>query len=539
MVSARAVLQMVAATVAMLIACVTLSDGLFAQLPQISPGKSPRIRLAARANVQTAPSVPVAPDIWYVIEFERKQVGYEHLTTIVADGAGDHGILIRKRDTRLSLKRFGTDMSVSAFLETRETPDGMVQQWSLRRTGADSSLVERQGVWNPDEQAFDISERIQATRRTSRLSCSPQPRSPLISSWAPAMASLSARRFRSSVVFPETSAAADVDFETSGSQSLKLRSGKTIVVTRINFWPAADPALRTSLFVDSANVVVRTEQPMLGSLLSMEQADAATALGAASLESLDLDLSGIIAMTHPVTSPSKRAQTRLQITAGPAEQLTLPESTYQKVEQLSGNRIVVTLLRPPSASRQLYEETTRVTPPDRQYLASTRWATTDDPIVQRLTRSAVGGTTDPGESCRRMTQYLFTNMRRSAFSTQLLPANQSARENRGDCTEYAVLLAAMMRSARIPSRVVIGLVYSERASGFASHMWTEALINGEWMPFDAALSPTEFPAAYIRVADSSLSDDVTSGALLFLPLMNLIGRVKIELLPDNGVRTLP
>ena len=38
----------------------------------------------------------------------------------------------------------------------------------------------------------------------------------------------------------------------------------------------------------------------------------------------------------------------------------------------------------------------------------------------------------------------------------------------GDCTEHAVLAAAMCRAVEVPSRVAIGLVYVEKESAFGS-----------------------------------------------------------------------
>ena len=86
-----------------------------------------------------------------------------------------------------------------------------------------------------------------------------------------------------------------------------------------------------------------------------------------------------------------------------------------------------------------------------------------------------------------------------------------ARTGSGDCTEHAVLLAALLKARMIPSRVCHGLVYVElggsaingqaevdaegnvidsAASGdgqFGWHMWSQALINGHWHDLDATL----------------------------------------------------
>jgi transglutaminase superfamily protein len=72
----------------------------------------------------------------------------------------------------------------------------------------------------------------------------------------------------------------------------------------------------------------------------------------------------------------------------------------------------------------------------------------------------------------------------------------------GDCTEAAVLLAAFGRAARIPTRVVSGLVYSREnyhgvGNVFMPHSWVVAFVDGEWKSFDAALD--RFDATHIAL----------------------------------------
>src|SRR5471030_3048959 len=49
-----------------------------------------------------------------------------------------------------------------------------------------------------------------------------------------------------------------------------------------------------------------------------------------------------------------------------------------------------------------------------------------------------------------------------------------------------------------------GLVYVDRLSAFGGHMWTEANLNGQWIPLDATLGRGGIGAAHIKLADSSL-----------------------------------
>ncbi|MBX3481151.1 MAG: transglutaminase domain-containing protein [Caulobacter sp.] len=92
----------------------------------------------------------------------------------------------------------------------------------------------------------------------------------------------------------------------------------------------------------------------------------------------------------------------------------------------------------------------------------------------------------------------------------------------GDCTEAAVLLAALGRSAGIPTRVVNGLVYSrERYHGvsnaFLPHSWTLAYVDGAWRSFDLALDSFDATHIAISIGDGdarSLSAASQLGSLL-------------------------
>ena len=75
---------------------------------------------------------------------------------------------------------------------------------------------------------------------------------------------------------------------------------------------------------------------------------------------------------------------------------------------------------------------------------------------------------------------------------------------KGDCTEHAVLLAALCRARGIPARVAIGLVYVSAAQGFGYHMWNEVWIDGGWIPLDATIARGGTGAAHLKLADSSL-----------------------------------
>ena len=110
-------------------------------------------------------------------------------------------------------------------------------------------------------------------------------------------------------------------------------------------------------------------------------------------------------------------------------------------------------------------------------------------------------------------------------------ASLTARTRRGDCSEHAVLLAALLRGHGIPARVVTGLAYSSDVTNepgvFVPHAWTQALIDGYWVDLDATL-PTKTPhATYLLASHNNIEELETLGTVLQSILW---GSIEIEVL---------
>jgi transglutaminase-like putative cysteine protease len=130
----------------------------------------------------------------------------------------------------------------------------------------------------------------------------------------------------------------------------------------------------------------------------------------------------------------------------------------------------------------------------------------------------------------RLEAYVHRAVKNKNFSQALGSAAEVARSGEGDCTEHAVLLAAMARARGIPARVALGLVYTEPAA-MAFHMWTEMYIGGRWVPLDATLGRGGIGAAHLKIAQSSLdgADQLAS----FLPVAEALGQLKLQVLSSR------
>ena len=118
------------------------------------------------------------------------------------------------------------------------------------------------------------------------------------------------------------------------------------------------------------------------------------------------------------------------------------------------------------------------------------------------------------------------------FPAAIATAADVARSREGDCTEHAVLLAALCRARGIPARVAIGLVHFEPVGGFAYHMWTEVWIDQRWIALDATLGQGGIGAGHLKITDSNLEGSESLSA--FLPVFKLLGQLQLEILEVEG-----
>ena len=155
--------------------------------------------------------------------------------------------------------------------------------------------------------------------------------------------------------------------------------------------------------------------------------------------------------------------------------------------------------------------------PNENFLRPNALVQSDDAEVIRIAREVTANLQNDVEKVRRLQDWVNQSLKFD-LGVALAPASEVARNRRGTCVAYAVLLAALERAAGLPSRVVMGFAYANGIWG--GHAWTEAYVEGRWIAFDAALfSPGPADAARLRFGASTGDDGLikllTAGAQLY------------------------
>jgi len=214
---------------------------------------------------------------------------------------------------------------------------------------------------------------------------------------------------------------------------------------------------------------------------------------------------------------------RLAPTGGKA--LSIPATDNQTIQITKDGKVIVTVrpVRVPAGAKFPYKGSDEKA---LEALRPTQYLQSDDNQIIALARQAVGETKDTAEAARKIENFVSGYITEKNLSVGYASAAEVAASRQGDCTEHAVLTAAICRAAGIPARVVSGIVYIDEFAGrkdvFGGHAWAEAYVGGKWIGLDATRAPDGFGPGHITMAMGS--GDPTD----FFAMANTLGYFKIE-----------
>ncbi len=164
-----------------------------------------------------------------------------------------------------------------------------------------------------------------------------------------------------------------------------------------------------------------------------------------------------------------------------------------------------------------------------EYLAPTASAQSDDPRIVAKAREIIGDETDAWLAATKLVRWVHDNMRKVSSEPRPITALECLDEMVGDCTEHAVLTAALARAVGLPSKFCTGLAYVGGAFGY--HAWNEIYV-GRWVEMDPAWGEVAVDAGHLQLFSGSL--DEASLARNSLAAGRTMGTIEITLLGYVG-----
>ncbi len=282
------------------------------------------------------------------------------------------------------------------------------------------------------------------------------------------------------------------------------------------------PFVVTDLFVNEDGEPLKTHTPMLGGMTTY-RVDKETAL--AEPEKLnDIAIRTLIPVEGHLERPFDTAKVvyRVHLREGvDPKDVAIVDDARQNVKIESERTILLTVRAEPPADFKEPE-------PGERFRKPHSLIQSDNPKIQQYARQAIGDEKDVLGQLRRLERWVYENMKDKNYGVGFASAGAVADSLSGDCTEHAVLLAAMARAAGYPSRVAVGFVYAPSVGQYGGHMWTEVYAQGCWRSLDGTLGLGRFDAVHIKLADSGL--DGADALVSLLPIAKTIDQIeKVEI----------
>jgi len=282
----------------------------------------------------------------------------------------------------------------------------------------------------------------------------------------------------------------------------------TETTTALNM-PGAGEVLSTS-FVDDEMRVLKSIVPIAGMVVEMIDCPKEFALGTNDV--LDLIDRMFVKSPEPIENIRSIAAITYTLNPGKTADFAIPSTDNQRATRRPDGKVILEV-RPAAAPTGGTLPYKGSNPQLLEATKPTRFLQSDNEQIVALARKAVGDTKDAAEAARRIESFVAQYIDNKSLSVGYASAAEVVESRQGDCSEFAVLTAAMCRAVGIPSQVVVGVAYVQEwggMQGFGGHAWTQAYVGGDkqdkggkWIGLDAAFKSSHrggYDAGHIALA---------------------------------------
>lgn len=459
---------------------------------------------------------------WFVLRIADQRAGW------MREGiARDGETITTSIETRVSMKRGSIGVEIELLAEFVETADGEpISMVSTQRLGMEPVtqryffegqtvrvIAEQGGFENETTRPTPEGEWLTPTEAAAYVAAR-------LESGAPEIVVRTIDPF---------SGLEPITIRRSGFEAVTIEVlGRSVPAVRCEAVQSDVPGIRTIEYLGSDGRAIRSETSLGGIPVEILAAD--RDLARMPVDAPELMARTFVEPSRAIARPRTATRAVYTLSVPEGELPDLPTTGAQTVERLDAQ-----------SARVEVDVASEARADDGEIgaaalLGRSAMLEVDDPAVSELTRRALARNPEgAGGRAEAMRRFVHRFVRSKNLDVGFATASEVARTRQGDCTEHAVLLAAMLRADGIPSRVASGLIFVDEFAGadriFAYHMWTQALIETEagwrWIDLDATLPESvAFDATHLTLATTTFADDEPGNSLV--GLVPLLGRLEIR-----------
>ena len=471
----------------------------------------------APALAETVETAETVESEYYAVFMENKKVGWaEGLRTV------DKGIVRTTEKMEMTITRAGTSMTVKTVETVIESKDGVPIGFETEENMA--GMVKKVVGKLNNEGKVDIT--ITATGVSQQMTID-WPQGAVMTE---ALRLLQMKKglkestsYQAQMFSPSLLTAVGAQISIGGKEQVDLL-GSVVELTKVTTTMTVMTQPFTSVsYVDSQLNAKKIVVPMLGMTLEMVGCDKAFALS--DNDVVDFLERLLTQCPAAIADVELKKSITYHLKCADAAKVKIPSTDNQTVQLQADGTIAVTVkpIEAASGVKFPYEgDSVEIL----ELLKPTRYLQSDDETVMDLARRAVSGAKDAATAVGQIESFVNGYITAKNLSVGYATAADVAGSRQGDCSEHAVLAAAICRSAGIPAKVVSGIVYAPSFAGrkdvFIGHAWAEALVGDKWICIDPTRAPGGFGAGHIALAAGS-GDPID-----FFSMLSTLGYFTIE-----------
>ena len=260
---------------------------------------------------------------------------------------------------------------------------------------------------------------------------------------------------------------------------------------------------------------IMREEGMLGMVLERASREAAMQGLSAQEAGADMTELASVASNRTIPEPSVLSRLKIKVTRIEANRFALDGGRQSFRNDLLTIEREVPAPKSPPPDPPLDKGTRNL------FLRSTPFVQADHPDIRAVLTRIVAPQDTSGEKMKKITRWVYRYLEKQPVLS-VSNAVETLTQKKGDCTEHAVLVAALGRAAGIPTTIETGLVYQR--GRFYYHAWNVFLIEewNQWITADAVFDQIPADVTHIRFVRGEAQEQ--------LDLVGLLGRVKLEII---------
>jgi len=321
----------------------------------------------------------------------------------------------------------------------------------------------------------------------------------------------------------ETETIATYTVSVDGREILEML-GRDVELTRYTVECDASPGLPVLEWRDAEGVLWKYELPSAGMILTRTTQEEAQA----EKEAFDLLTATAVPTNITLRAPSRVDDALLEIWLddGTAVEGFIIEDARQSIEGRTDRGVLLRVTREKPNPEDVVRFPIRSTPM-KDYMDGNPLMQTWYPrLLGVAARQAWGTDQNVWKTSRNIETWVFEEIENKGFGTAFASATEVLDSREGDCSEHAVLMAAMVRSLSIPAKLVSGVTHYQ--GEFLYHMWVEVWTGDGWFALDPTIGDGSVDAMHIKFGESSATRGNVSD--LALGILRMFGRLNIRVI---------